>query len=192
MLPSLWTPTRGGYYGVTRRFVKQLQGLGWESDGQGGFSDGYDRKFDVLRTSFQHIRRLLRSTWYDKVAEQCSHRKGLEALDTLDNLDLRHWRGQSIVGAHITCDAKSHFVGTRQCPLCGASNDSRDHRFLHCIGTEDLRIKWGIYPALREFPVYSITHGLFPEIENIRIFHAALDSIPMPDCRRSDWSLLVR
>lgn len=41
MLPSLWTPTRGGYYGVTRRFVKQLQGLGWESDGQGGFSDGY-------------------------------------------------------------------------------------------------------------------------------------------------------
>lgn len=71
----------------------------------------------MLPTSFQHIRRLLRSTWYDKVAEQCSHRKGLEALDTLDNLDLRHWRGldpaeaglvrQSIVGAHITCDAKS-------------------------------------------------------------------------------------
>ena len=44
MLPSLWTPTRGKYHGVTRRFIKQLQGLGWESDGQGGFSDGYDWK----------------------------------------------------------------------------------------------------------------------------------------------------
>ena len=53
---------------------------------------------------------------------------------------------------------------------------------------EDLRIKWGIYQALRGLPAYSITHGLFPEIENIRIFHAALDfyPIPMPDCRRSD------
>ena len=40
---------------------------------------------------------------------------------TLDNLNLRHFRGldqseaglvrQSIVGAHITCDAKADFVG---------------------------------------------------------------------------------
>lgn len=171
MLPTLWVPTQGRYHGVTRRFIKQLQSLGWDSDGQGGFSDGYGGKFDVLRSSFQHIRRLLRSTWNDKVAEQCSHRKGLEALDTLDNLDLRHWRGldpaeaglvrQSIVGAHITCDAKSHFVGARECPLCGAAEDSREHRFLQCIGTEDLRVKWEIYPALREFPVFSVTHGLF-------------------------------
>ena len=196
MLPALWTPTQGRYHGVTRRFLKQLRGLGWESDGHGAFIDGYGRKFDVLRTSFQHIRRLLRSTWYDKVGEQCSHRKGLEAIDTLDNLDLRHWRGldpaeaglvrQSIVGAHITCDAKSHFVGTRECPLCGATEDSREHRFLQCIGTEDLRVKWGIYHALREFPVFSVTHGLFPEIDSLRIFQAALDSIPMPTCSRQD------
>lgn len=84
MLPALWTPTQGRYHGVTRRFIKQLQGLGWGSDGQGGFFDGYDRKFDVLRTSFQHIRRLLRSTWYDKVAEQCSH---IERVSRL----LTHW-----------------------------------------------------------------------------------------------------
>ena len=50
-------------------------------------------------------RRLLRSTWYDKVAEQCSHRQGLEALDTLDNLDLRHWRGLDLAEAALAHDS---------------------------------------------------------------------------------------
>ena len=29
----------------------------------------------------------------DKVAENCARRKGLEEVETLDNLNLRHWRG---------------------------------------------------------------------------------------------------
>ena len=196
MLPDLWTCGRGRYKGVTRRLLKQLEGLGWMSQGDGTFQDAHERKFDVEKTSFVHIKRLLKSSWLEKVAENCSHRKGLEELVTLDTLNLRHFRGldqseaglvrQTLVGAHITCDAKGHFVGTKECPLCGCQNDSRTHRFLECIGTEDLRVKWNIYEALRSLPVYSITHGLFPELDHVRIFQGALDGIRVDGVPRSE------
>ena len=187
MLPDLWLGGPGRYKGVTKRMLRQLEGLGWLSNGDGTFSDAYGRKFDMEKTSFVHVKRVLKSTWLDKVADNCSHRKGLEELCTLDNLNLRHFRGldqseaglvrQSIVGAHITCDAKGHFVGSKECPLCGCPHDSRVHRFLECIGTEDLRVKWNIPGALRSFPAFSVTHGLFPEIDHVRIFQGALDAI---------------
>ena len=41
MLPRLWQPGPGRYKGVTRRFVTQLSGLGWNSEGDGIFKDGY-------------------------------------------------------------------------------------------------------------------------------------------------------
>lgn len=187
MLPDLWLGGPGRYKGVTKRMLRQLEGLGWLSNGDGTFSDAYGRKFDIEKTSFVHVKRVLKSTWLDKVADNFSHRKGLEELCTLDNLNLRHFRGldqseaglvrQSIVGAHITCDAKGHFVGSKECPLCGCPHDSRVHRFLECIGTEDLRVKWNIPGVLRSFPAFSVTHGLFPEIDHVRIFQGALDAI---------------
>ena len=196
MLPQLWTPIAGKYKGVTRRFILQLEGLGWESCGDGTFQDGHGRRFDVVKTSFVHIRRLLKSSWCDKVVSQCVHRKGLEALESLDNLNLRHWRGldaaeaglvrQSIVGAHFTGDAKSHFGGDRLCPLCASQDDSREHRFLCCSGTADLRIKWDIAQALTVLPRTAVTYGLFPELDELRIFQAALDSIQVPGVTRVD------
>ena len=78
MLPDLWINGPGRYKGVTRRLLKQLESLGWFFNGDGTLSDAHDRRFDVERTSFVHIKRILKSSWLDKVAENCSHRKGLE------------------------------------------------------------------------------------------------------------------
>ena len=119
----------------------------------------------------------------------------MEHLTSIDVMNMRHWKGltpaeaglvrQSIVGTHVTADAKSHFGSDRKCPLCGWGEDNREHRFIHCPGTFDLRKKWEIHQALEVLPTSSVTFGLFPELEHLRIFQAALDAICFPHVERT-------
>ena len=141
---------RGRYKGVTRRFIFQLGNLGWSYVGDKCFEDGWGRRFHLVNTPWSHALAILQHTWMDRVVSQVCHRKGLAELETIDVMALRPWRGlsaaaaglvrQSVAGVHFTGDTKHHF------------SDSREHRFLTCVGTADLRLQWGIDKNLRTFP----------------------------------------
>lgn len=110
-------------------------------------------------------------------------------LETNDVMALRPWRGlfpaaaglvrQSIAGVYFTGDTKHHFSGENRCMLSGLP-DSREHRFFHCNGTADLRLKWGIDEIIQLYPSHVATCALFPELTDARVFQAALDSIQLP------------
>ena len=146
-----------------------------------------------MNTPWSHALAMIQRTWMDRVVSQVCHRGGLSELETIDVMALRPWRGlspaaaglvrQSVAGVHFTGDTKHHFSGDNRCMLCGLP-DSREHRFLTCVGTADLRLKWGIDEIVQLYPPHVTTYALFPELPDIRVFQAALDSIQLPDIRR--------
>ena len=76
--------TRGRYHGSTRLMVKMLAELGWTLEGEEVFRDESGRRFHAVLSSFGHVESLLKTSWADKVVKEVKHRKGLEALQTLD------------------------------------------------------------------------------------------------------------
>ena len=109
---------RPGYCGVTRRLFRTLASLGWYPHASLAFEDGSGRRFHLVLTTLDHIVHLLQTSWLEKVAENVSHRKGLQDLTTIDTMGLRHWRHldpsargllrTQAAGVAFTAESRSH------------------------------------------------------------------------------------
>ena len=181
---------RPGYCGVIRRLFRTLASLGWYPYSSLAFEDGSGRRFHLVLTTLDHIVHLLQTSWLEKVAENVSHRKGLQDLTTIDTMGLRHWRHldpsargllrTQAAGVAFTAESRSHYQeGPLTCPFCGGQ-DTRRHRVLQCPHFEDLRVRWDATIPLQRLPASALEFGLWPEIDEARPFQAACDSISFP------------
>ena len=121
----------------------------------------------------------------------------MEHLTSIDVMNMRHWKGltlaeaglvrQSIVGTHVTADAKSLIfqIGNALC-VDGVRTIANIGSFIvrgpSILGRNGKSIR-----HLRRYPLptSSVTFGLFPELEHLRIFQAALDAICFPHVERT-------
>ena len=181
---------RPGYCGVTRRLFRTLASLGWFPHAPLSFEDCSGRRFHLVLTTLDHIVHLLQTSWLEKVADNVSHRKGLQDLCTIDTMGLRHWRHldssargllrTQAAGVAFTAESRSHYQdGPLVCPFCGGP-DTRRHRVLQCQHFECLRVKWDAPIPLNHLPTSALEFGLWPEIDEARPFQAACDSISFP------------
>ena len=123
----------------------------------------------MVLTTLDHIVHLLQTSWLEKVADNVSHRKGLQDLVTIDNMGLRHWRHldpsargllrTQAAGVAFTAESRSHYQdGPLVCPFCGGP-DTRRHRVLQCAHFEGLRIKWDAPIPLHHLPSSALEFG---------------------------------
>ena len=128
---------------ISATLLTRLQVLGWHIAPNGHVCDVVGR-FDLFHASMNEIVLRAQWAWYMIVAQQVSHRPGLQSIMYADPDDTRKFLRslpaeerdlfhKCLNGCHITQDGKKYCQedGDGLCPFCPCS-DSRFHRFWEC------------------------------------------------------------
>ena len=151
----------------THTLLARVQKIGWSLRDDGRFQDSLG-PFCLFQSNFLDIEARAAMGWQGVVAQQVSHRQGLQDLQLADVRSTRLWLAAQgaedaghcrklLNGAHFTADAKQYWCDepTGICPFCSCS-DSRYHRFWQCEMFSAYRshvhpLVWSMIPQLPEF-----------------------------------------
>ena len=186
-LSSLRSATRG----VSYLLSKQLRSVEWIVRGVVASHDN-GRRFHLVNTPFKAVKRVLESSWLQKVGENVVHRKDCEEIDKIDAELTRVWQRYSLgdrslllaqlTGVTFTRDCLAHAEGAQvsnACPLCGEP-DSRPHRAKYCAAGDDLRNSLLQSLDGRSLPDHTWAYGIWDETIGMREWQEHLCGLQLP------------
>ena len=186
-LSALRKATRG----VSFLLSRQLRSLEWIVQGLVA-SDDSGRCFHLVDTPLKAVKRVLESSWLQKVGSNLTHRKDCSEVRVIDAELSKVWLKFSsidrslllsqVTGVTFTRDCLAHAVGlqvSNACPLCGEP-DSRLHRAKFCVAGADLRAALLKELDGQTLPDHTWAYGIWDETIGLRDWQATLCGVEWP------------
>lgn len=172
--------------------ITRLNSISWQYIGGTRFYDGEGLPIDLLHTCIQEIKHRVARCWAFKVGGTWQHRKDFQGLHKVSpSLSRPHAKHDAEAAGVLRClmngtlftnDFQAHYEdqGSKQCPLCGADEDSVHRRHWECKATLTSReqISEEIQQLLPTLPACTANRGWIQEPSSLQEFRASLHTIP--------------
>lgn len=185
-LCALRSATRGVSF-----LLSKLRSFEWIVQGLMA-SDDHGRCFHLVNTPLKAVKRVLETSWLQKVGSNLTHRKDCGEIQVIDAELSKVWQRfplgdrslllSQLTGVTFTRDCLAHAEGVQAsnaCPLCGEP-DSRLHRAKYCVAGGALRASLLKELDGQSLPDHTWAYGIWDETVGLRDWQAQLCGLELP------------
>ena len=145
-----------------------------------------------MNTPLKAVKRVVESSWLQKVGSNLTHRKDCGEIQVIDAELSKVWQRfplgdrslffSQLTSVTFTRDCLAHAEGVQvsnACPLCGKPN-SRLHRAKYCVAGGELRASLLKELDGQPLPDHTWAYGIWDEIVGLRDWQAQLCGLELP------------